>query len=196
MVSVPSSQIPTEMVGFVKIASIKDSRKFEVAPRDASTPSIEGDFINDTAKTDKSIGRMRHGLFHKALWNYTLKGNENIYGLCRKIVSSSLVAAGYEVVEEGHEQYSSALPLSIDILQFWAWMQPKVNIDLNFDGEISVQSVDEQKTINVTAEGTDMFSTPMAGVGNWTKLVNTGVSNLQDDLTSKLKMTKSASNMR
>lgn len=186
-VTVPAAQPQPTTLGYVRIDQIKDLRNFVVAPKHPSIPSIEGDHISDTAKTDTSIGRMRHGMFHHALWNYTLKDDKNIYEVCEEIVSSSLTIAGYAVVTKGNDQYGSALPLSIEILQFWAWMQPKFNIDLYFDGELKVISMDPENSINVTAKSAHMFSTGMANGSNWTKLVNQGVSDLQSDLVSKLK---------
>lgn len=172
---------------FVRIQQIEDLRDFQVAPSVPSTPSIERDLIENKNITDKSIGRMRHGIFHNALWNYTLKGDESIYSVCRNIVSSSLASSGYKVVTEGQENYDKALPLAIDVLQFWAWMQPKFNIDLHFDGELRVKSLDAENTIDVNATGTYMFSTGMAGGSAWTKVVNEGVKNLDKDLVMKLK---------
>ncbi len=187
-VTTPAVKPPATVIGYVKIENVKDFRAFSVAPKDPALPSIEGDQINDKKLTDKSIGRMRHGMFHNALWNYSLKDKETIYSVSERIVSNSFTAAGYQVVSKGDAQYDSAVPVSVDVIQFWAWMQPKFNIDLQFDGELAVKSKDN--SIAVTAKGTHMFSTAFAGGGNWTEVVNKGVEKLQANLTNELKQVK------
>ncbi len=185
-IKVPEPNFPSVSSGYVKIVSVQDLRKFEKSPGKASSPSIEDDRIGDKSKTDKSIGRMRHGLFHKALWNHTLPVDEDIYSVCRKIVTSSLNSAGYLVVTSESESYADAVPVSIDILQFWAWMQPKFNLELHFDGELKVIAQNGDKHLDVTGQGTDFFSTGFADTAAWEKLVDEGVKNLQLDLTEKL----------
>ena len=184
-VSSPAPIEPAVIKGYVKISEVNDLRQFQKAPKDPSTPSIEGDLIDDKKLTDKSIGRMRHGLYHKALWNYTIKGDEDIYDVCRKIAVGSLSRAGYVTVADGHENYDNAVPVAVDILQFWAWMQPKFNIDLHFDGELHIRSLDAQKQIDVSAKGEHMFSTGFAGGSAWTKVVNEGVKDLDKNLVLK-----------
>ena len=186
-VSIPDAVDPNVQKGYAKIEKIEDLRNFQRKPSDPSIPSIEGDNIDDKEITDKVIGRMRHGLYHKALWNYTIKNYQDVYGVCRKVVTSSLSSAGYIVVKEGHEQYDNALPLAVDILQFWAWMQPQFNIDLHFDGELRVKSLDSERPLDVTANGTEFFSTGFAGGSAWNKVVNQGLKDLDKDLVSKLK---------
>lgn len=181
----------TEIVkGYVKIEKINDLRKFEKSPKSPSTPSIEGDLIDNKELTDKIIGRMRHGLYHRALWNYTIDGKDNIYDVCRNIVTGSFASAGYVTVSNGEEGYDKAIPITVDILQFWAWMQPKFNIDLNFDGELHIHSLDPGKSIDINAKGKHNFSTGFAGGGAWNKIVKKGIIDLDKNLVLKLKNTE------
>lgn len=184
-VTVPTAAKSQASKGYVKIQKIEDHRSFQKSPGDPSIPSIEGDKINDKNLTDTSIGRMRHGLMHSALWNYSVKGDKDVYAVCDKIVTSSLTSAGYQVVTKGQPHYDEAMPLQVDIIKFWAWMQPKFNIDLNFDGELNVKSLDKSKSIDVNAKGHHMFSTSFAGGGAWTKVVNEGVKDLDKNLVLK-----------
>lgn len=186
-VRVPSPQVQPNVIGYVEIKEINDLRKFERSPSDPSTPSIEGDFVDDKDITDKVIGRMRHGMYHKALWNYTIKGDKDIYDVCREIVSSSLSSAGYEVVATGSDVSGDVIPVAVDILQFWAWMQPKFNIDLNFDGEIRIRTLTPEETIEISAEGHHHFSTGFAGGSAWTSLIEKGVVDLDKNLVLKVK---------
>lgn len=186
-VSIPQPKESKPTKGYVKIESIKDLRNFQRAPKDPSIPSVEGDFIENKDITDKVIGRMRHGTFHYALWNFKLKKEKNIYEVCRKIVANSLKSAGYKVVTEGHDQYTHALPLAVEILQFWAWMQPHFNIDVHFDGELKVKSLNPEEIIDITANGSHMFSTSFAGESAWTEVVKEGVKKLDKDLVIKFK---------
>ncbi|BCD96496.1 hypothetical protein MARGE09_P0696 [Marinagarivorans cellulosilyticus] len=79
------------------------------------------------------------------------------------------------------------MPIAIDILQFWAWMQPKFNVDLNFDGEIRIRSVDKENEIEINAIGRHMFSTGFAGGSAWTSLVEEGVKDLDSNLVLKIR---------
>ncbi|RYF99058.1 MAG: hypothetical protein EOO07_37275 [Chitinophagaceae bacterium] len=186
-VTVPNSTQSEPIKGYVKIIKVTDLRGFQRAPSDPSIPSIEGDMIDKKALTEKSIGRMRHGLYHAALWNYTLEGKENIYGVCKNIVTSSLITSGYKVVSADQEKYNTAIPVEIEIVKFWAWMQPKFNIDLHFDGELVVKSTDAKKTLDINATSSHMLSTGFAGAGAWTKVVNEGVQKLDKDIVIKIK---------
>lgn len=185
-VTVPNASESGAVKGYVKIVKVTDLRGFQRAPTDPSIPSIEGDNINNKSLTEKSIGRMRHGLYHYAMWNYTLEGNENINSVCRSIVTSSLLTSGYKVVAEGHEHFDAAIPLEVEIIKFWAWMQPKFNIDLHFDGELVVRSMDAKKTLDINASSSHMFSTAIAGGGAWTQVVREGVNKLDKDMVVKI----------
>lgn len=185
-IDIPESVNQTEIQEYVKIVDIQDLRKFEKSPETPSTPSIENDLIDDKAITDKAVGRARHGMFHNALWNYSLEGDEDIYSVCKKIATNSLNNSGYQVLEPSDAKYSEAIPVSIEILQFWGWMQPHFNIDLLFEGELRIRSSDDKKSIDVTGTGSELFSTAMAGASAWTKLISQGAAYLEEDLTIKL----------
>ncbi len=183
-ITAPSVKAPEAVTATVKIESVKDDRVFIRSPQNPAKPSIEDDKIDDKKLTDKAIGRMRHGLFHTALWNYSLKDKEDIYSLCERIASNSLVAAGYRVVDKSSPDYATAIPVSVNVNQFWIWMQPKFNIDLNFDGELALKS--ENKALNVSATGSKTVSTAMATPGVWESTVDSGVASLQANLIEEL----------
>ena len=166
-VTAPAVKAPAQTIATVKIDTVNDLRKFVRAPQDPSMPSIEGDAIDDKKITDKAIGRMRHGMFHNALWNYSLKDKDTIYSVCERIAANSLTAAGYRVVDKTSPDYASATPVTVDVVQFWVWMQPKFNIDLNYDGELALTSTD--KTIAASATASNLVSTSMATGGVWEK---------------------------
>lgn len=183
-VTAPVVKAPAQTIATVKIEAVNDLRKFVRAPKDPSSPSIEGDNIDDKKITDTVIGRMRHGMFHNALWNYSLKEKETIHSVCESIAANSLTAAGYRVVDKTSPDYASATPITVDVLQFWVWMQPKFNIDLNYDGELALASKD--KSIAASAKATNLISTAMATGGVWEKTVDGGVAKLQANLTEEL----------
>ncbi|WP_317932951.1 hypothetical protein [Halioxenophilus sp. WMMB6] len=191
-VTVPEVPPAPHPLAYVKIVAVNDVRQFARSPTTASTPSIENDLIDNKSITDKAIGRMRHGLLHKALWNYTLTGDETIYSVCSKIVINSLNLAGLNVVSAGEEGYAEAVPIAVDVVQFWAWMQPQFNIDLHFDGELRLTSTDNSRPLSVSATGNEFFSTAYAGGSAWTKLVNQGVADLQQNLTDQLQQSELA----
>jgi hypothetical protein len=184
-ITTPNAKAPGKITGYIKIENIKDARNFMEAPIDPATPSIEGDKIKDKNITDKAIGRMRHGLFHYAMWNYSLEKKETIYSLCERIASNSFTNAGYQVVGKGDANYENATPISVEVAQFWAWLQPKFTGEMHFDGELKIISKDQ--SLEVSAKGADMFNVAVADADNWTKVVDHGVKKLQENLTTELK---------
>ncbi|KAB7622622.1 hypothetical protein [Alkalilimnicola sp. S0819] len=185
-VTLPEASEAAVTKGYVRISAIDDYRNFRRSPSSPYTPSIEGDDIDNPEKRRKSIGRMRHGTYQYALWNFSFVGDEDIFGACRKIVSNSLSSAGYHVVSPDHAEYDSAIPVTIEVLEFWAWMQPKFNIDVSFDSKLRVRSELPEGGLDVTASGRHTFSTAYAGLDAWTKVVKIGVENLHRDMLAKL----------
>lgn len=107
----------------VKIEQITDSRKFEVAPRVQSIPSLSEEEINNSKITSRVIGRKRN-TYGKALGDFLLPEQRTVQDLVREAMTKALREKGYSVVEQGSPAYPNALPLSADINQLWAYMTP------------------------------------------------------------------------
>jgi hypothetical protein len=136
----PVAVAPTNRV-FAKIVEINDLRHFEASPDHAETPSLEtASEITDPAITSRAIARKRGG-FGMALGDVVLPAGKTVQDLIRAGATTALQDKGYTVVEASSSAYAGALPLAIDIDQFWAWMSPGAfGIPVSFNGKVTLRS--------------------------------------------------------
>jgi hypothetical protein len=125
-IDVQPTPIPAAVAqGQAQITAVKDNRRFQEAPNDPSTPSLRNvDQLQDRTVTSRAIGRER-GSFGWAAGNVMLPVGRSVEQLVRDAMAQALVQVGYEVVDMGSGLTAAALPLQIDIEQFWAWYTPR-----------------------------------------------------------------------
>ncbi len=106
----------------VKIVDVKDQRKFEAAPGQPSTPSLEKPAdINNPAITSRAYARKRNG-YGKALGDIILPEGRTIAGLIRAATQKALEDKGYRVVDQNSPDYARAMPVSVEVNEFWTWI--------------------------------------------------------------------------
>lgn len=121
----PTWMPPTSAKGFVKIVEVRDNRRFEVAPKDPYMPSLQNsEAVKDGAIRSRAIGRQRDG-YGLAFGNVLLPEGRTVELIVREAVTKALAELGYAVVEASSPQIEKALPMHIDIEQFWAWYTPR-----------------------------------------------------------------------
>ncbi len=169
----------------VKITEVSDSRHFTVNPRDPSEPSL-GDAaeINDPKITARAIGRKRGG-FGGAFGDVVLPEGATVAGLVRDAAQTALQDEGYRIVSEGSPDYAGALPLALDVEQFWGWYTPGfASVDVSFKSRIIMTGDPLVGSGAANAEG---FANYSSSVGifesDWAELVKNGLA----DLTAKMK---------
>jgi len=120
-VDVPIPQArPVPVKGFVKLTEVKDARHFETAPRNPSVPSLQNaEEIKDRSITSRAIGRKNDG--YQQTGDILLREGRTVEQLVREAVKQSLSELGYSVVDAKSPEFGQALPLQIDIQQFWTW---------------------------------------------------------------------------
>ena len=126
---------------FVKITELRDLRQFEAAPRNPSTPSLQDpNEIKNPAITSRAIARKRGG-YGNAMADILLPEGRTVQQLVREGVTRAVSQKGYAVVDERSPDYANALPLQVDIQQFWAWFTPGFwQISLEFEGILVLRS--------------------------------------------------------
>ena len=108
----------------VKLVDIADNRVFEAKPSNPSTPSLEHpEELKDSAITARAIARKRGG-FGNAAADILLPPGRTVPQVVTEAVTDALRQRGYMVVQPGAAEYAAALPLNVDIRQFWAWFTP------------------------------------------------------------------------
>lgn len=173
---------------FAKIVEVRDSRKFEASPSDAGTPSLQSaSEINDKNITSRAVARKRGG-FGMALGDVVLPEGQTVSGLVRGAAQKALQEKGYAVVDEGSPRYAAALPLSIDIVDFWSWFSPgfaSVKIDfkgtLNMSGDSIVGPDSPPVTSRVSYETVVVFES------TWSDLVRRGIIDLGEKMRERIK---------
>lgn len=136
-----TAQAPAPATAFVKITEVRDLRQFEAAPRSPSTPSLQDPKeIQNPAITSRAIARKRGG-YGNALADILLPEGRTVQQLVREGVTKALIQKGYSVVDEKSPEHANALPLQVDIQQFWAWFTPGFwQISLEFEGILMLRS--------------------------------------------------------
>ncbi len=170
----------------VKIASVVDSRTFELAPRNPANPSLDSGKISDPQLTTNAIGRWRNG-YGMALDNVYLEPGESVTDLVAERVTNALRRAGYMVLNPGDAQYDSAPALEVEINKLWGWMQPGAfKMQVNFDAEIELigqlPKLKGSRTFTASANSRSM----MIGKSDWNQTIDLGLKIIEDKIAESL----------
>ena len=179
----PASQASTGP-GFARISEVRDLRRFEVAPRDPSMPSLSNAAeINDPAVTSRAIARKRGG-FGAALGDVVLPEGSTVANLVRGAAAKALQDAGYTVVDEKSPNYAKALPLALDIEQFWAWFTPGAfQVTIEFNSLVTMKGDALVGANAPSAKGTAAYDSAAIFESDWANIVGKGL----DDLAGKMR---------
>ncbi len=168
----------------VKVTEVRDLRRFTVNPRDPSEPSLgEAAEINDAKITSRAVGRKRGG-FGAALGDVALPEGATVAGLVRGAAQAALQDKGYRIVDETSPDYAAALPLALDIEQFWSWFTPGfVSVTASFKSRVVMKGDplvrNSREAVDAGATRSDIAVTEAV----WTDVVQTGLA----DLVAKMK---------
>lgn len=172
----------------VKITEVRDLRRFSVNPRDPSQPSL-GDAaeINDPKVTSRAVGRKRGG-FGAALGDVTLPEGTTVAGLVREAARTALQDKGYRIVGETSPDYAAALPLALDVEQFWAWFTPGfVSVTASFKTRVIMTGGplirSAREAVDAGASRSDIAVTEAV----WTDVILTGLVDLVAKFKEKIR---------
>lgn len=124
----------------VRISEVKDSRVFEIKPKKPSIPSLmnDDDYSNADIKA-RAIARKRGG-YGNALGDIVLPEGFTVRMLVNKIITRAFREAGYSVVDNDSVPVENAIPVTIDIKQFWGWLNPGfTSATVEFIAELDVK---------------------------------------------------------
>lgn len=171
----------------VKIMNITDSRQFEVAPKEATTPSLSEEEIKDAKIRSRAIGRKRN-TFGKAMGDFLLTEGKTVQGLVKDAMSKALREKGYAVVEPGSTNYEKAMPLEADINQLWAYMKPGFwALSLEFETIVNVRGDVFQDSKKEQVRGYSRLSAQTGAESNYIEVMQNGIDNFIDNLKKKLR---------
>lgn len=186
-VSIPPAQ-PVSAKGFVKLTEVKDARRFEAAPRDPSVPSLQNaEEIKDRSITSRAIARKRGG-YGAALADILLPEGRTVEQVVREAVTKAVSERGYRVVDEKSPEFGKALPLQIDIQQFWAWFTPGfVQLSVEFEGILLLKGDALVATKDQRVRGYAIVRGMVATDQEWQEVLQLGVADLIEKVKASVK---------
>lgn len=161
---------------YVRIDTAQDKRTFIVAPRSADIASLDPDEDSSDASKARAIGRKRNG-YGKALGDIVLPQGKTVSGLVESALTTGFQQAGYIVVKQGDPNFASAIPVNVQIIDFWAWFQPGFwsvttnhKSELRLSGDVGGLHGDQLLKTRVSE------SKQMVTASDWQEIVEKGLS--------------------
>ena len=170
----------------VKIAAVRDARKFELKPDIPSIPSLKGGEINDPSITSRAIARKRNG-YGKALGDILLPEGKTVSQVVEKALIKAFRESGYKVVSETDVEYAEAIPVEADIEQFWAYFEPGFwVIALHFDADITLAGEITPLKEGCSIKVSEKQRGQMADTRAWKSIFNQGMKVLVIEFQKQL----------
>ena len=123
----------------VAITSVTDSRIFERFTEDYSTPSVMSEDLQNSAIKARAIHR-KANLNGGLMGDVLLPEGRTVATVTRELATSAFRSAGISVLEPGTPGFTQAIPVQIDIQQFWAWQTMDSDCDIVFDIRLNIRS--------------------------------------------------------
>lgn len=178
----------TNGTAFAKITEVNDLRSFEASPKDAGTPSLrDSSQIGDKAITSRAIARKRNG-YGMALGDIVLPEGKTVAGLVRAAAQRALQNKGYTVVDDTSPQYPAALPVGVDVIDFWSWFSPGfATATLRFKSTVRLKSDPIVGPDAPLVESHLSDETMAAFESTWADMIKRGVDDLSLRIEERIK---------
>jgi hypothetical protein len=176
----------------LRIATVQDSRRFELRPSDPSIPSLKNGEIEDRSITSRAIARKRNG-YGKALGDILLPEGRSVAEIVRAAVARGLREGGYRVLEEGEPGYGDAAPIDVEIRQFWMWITPGFwAVHLEFRTLVVLKGAIPPLAEGPQIEGYVRLASQAAAERAWQNTLDAGLENFNANLLQLLQAKRSA----
>ncbi len=176
----------------VKFVRMTDKRVFKLNPRQADIPSLKNGEIKDISITERAIARKRNG-YGKALGDILLPEGKTVMDVVENRLSTGFRKNGYKVLNEGDEGYDVAVPIEVDINQFWGWFSPGFwSIGLNFKTSIIVTAPVAEFSKGVEFDSAVEERYQAATTNNWQEVINLSLAELNADIAAEIEKIKLA----
>jgi hypothetical protein len=171
----------------VKIVQITDGRKFEVAPKTQSIPSLNEEEIKDSKITSRAIGRKRN-TYGKAMGDFMLPEQRTVQDLVREAMTKALREKGYSVVEQSSAIDQNGLPLEADIGQLWTYITPGFwSLTLEFETIVRIKGNVFPTSNEEEIRGYAQMSVQTGAESNWIETIQNGIDDFIKNLKEKLR---------
>lgn len=186
-IQVPESKNPDNGKQ-VKITRVTDMRTFEVNPSEADIPSLKDNQIHNQTITSRAIARKRNG-YGKAIGDILLPEGRSVEDLVRDALRTSLRKKGYSVLTENSatNEYNEALPIEVDIKQFWSWFRPGFwAAKLEFEAILDISGTALFDEGRQTIQGNVQLCTQAATTRAWKNTIMKGLENLMQNIQAAI----------
>ncbi len=178
---------------FATIVAVRDMREFAADPRDPSTPSLfDATQLGDAAITARAIARRRdpNGM---ARGDLLLPEGKTVADLVRAVAVKALRDEGYTVVDAASPDAAAALPLSLDIEQFWQWNGPSgLGIQIEFRTVVRMAGPGLVGGDRVTATSYGRYESWIVYPEDRRDLYRRGMEELAEDMKRRIKLASAA----
>lgn len=177
----------------VAFASIEDKRHFEVAPRDASIPSLKDGRISDAALTSRAIARKRN-TYGQALGDILRPEGRTVVDVVGEALSRALHDKGYRVVPASAAAAEGADALQVEILDFWSWITPGFWA-MHIESRLMVRVTGTRPPLAgpKVFRGYIRLGTQAATTGAWQNTMRKGIDSFVADVEAQLGVADSSS---
>lgn len=168
----------SKAVKAIKIVRVTDDRVFELRPKIASIPSLKGGEINNKALTLRAIARKRN-MYGMALGDILLPEGRTVEDLVKEALIRAFRESEYRVIDKSDMAYSNAIPIEVDINQFWSWFTPGMwSVKLEFESRIKITGDVPGFANGNEVRGYVLLHSGGAGTRQWMNTLNKGITNL------------------
>lgn len=166
----------------VVLRTVKDERRFEEAPKDPSTPSLDGGASKASAdEKARAIGRKRNS-YGMAMGDVLLESGTSVEKAVRENLAAAFRDAGFQVRDSA---VPGAMIVDARIRKFWSWMTPGVfaiSIEATIETELSAQGA-SPVTVNAHATTSSM----VGGDRLYIEVVDRALAQMRGEAASKVK---------
>lgn len=150
--------------GAIFVSNVDDARVFENQPKNASTPSIDGDVTKISQdQRAQMIGRQRN-TYGKAMGDIALPEGDSVTKRARALLEEGLRRHGYAIASEA----TAANTATVKINEFWAWFTPgmwAITFEANVACQITITVGGKSTTL--TVRGYALNKGQVASDANW-----------------------------
>lgn len=170
----------------VVLSAVEDRRRFEVAPRDASVPSLKDRRIDDVSITSRAIARKRN-TYGKALGDVLLPEGRRVEDVVAEAVTLALHGRGYRVLSPGEAAGAEADSLRVEILEMWAWATPGFWA-MHLESRLHLRITGTRPPFHGGREfrGYVRLATQAATGAAWKNTIDKGIRSLIEDIDRQL----------
>ncbi|MDH3351945.1 MAG: flagellar biosynthesis protein [Gammaproteobacteria bacterium] len=170
----------------VRIVQVVDARQFQIDPPQADIPSLKNNEIDDPGITSRAIARKRNS-FGKAMGDILLPEGQTVMDLVSSSLAKGLRENGFRVVSEPDADFTSAVPLEVEIEKFWGWFQPGFwQLKLHYVTAINVSGPTAIFTDGESFASDVEMGFQVASSSNWLETIDASLAELNREISARL----------